>query len=259
MSRRSRRAAELDALAELDVTEAPTALAASRAPFLIGVRHHSAALAAAMPRLLESFAPTVVLLELPADLGPWLEWLGAPDLVAPVALSATGPDGSLSFYPFADFSPELAAVRWARGAGVPVRAIDRPVSARELHDGEPPRAGALLARLEGGDDTEALWDTLVEARAPSEPEDLRRAALSFGWLLRADTQHGGGVAPEDRAREANMRAATRRALEEPGARVCAVVGAFHANALLERPVGEVAAAEPARRVHADYTQLVGAL
>lgn len=259
MSRARRRAAELDALAELDVTEAPTALAASRAPFLIGVRHHSAALAAAMPRLLESFAPTVVLLELPADLGPWLEWLGAPDLVAPVALSATGPDGSLSFYPFADFSPELAAVRWARGAGVPVRAIDRPVSARELHDGEPPRAGELLARLEGGDDTEALWDTLVEARAPSEPEDLRRAALSFGWLLRADTQHGGGIAPEDRAREANMRAATRRALAEAGARVCAVVGAFHANALLERPVGEVAAADDARPVRADYTQLVGAL
>lgn len=215
-----------------------------------------------MPRLLDSFSPTVVLLELPADLGAWLEWLGSPELFAPVALSATGPDGSLSFYPFADFSPELAAIRWARSAGVPVRAIDRPVSARPIHgEGEPPRAGRLLARLEDGADTEALWDRLVEARAPGEPEDLRRAALSFGWLLRADTLDGGGIAPEDAAREAHMRAATRHALSEEGARVCAVVGAFHANALLERPVFEAAPSgpegEPQERV--ERTEMVGAL
>lgn len=228
-------------LADLDPRHVPDALAASRRPFLVGVRHHSAALAAAMPALLESFSPTVVLIELPADLGAWIPWLGSPELVAPVALSATSPDGSLSFYPFADFSPELAAIRWARRSNVPVEAIDRPVSAREIPGPvDSPRAGRLVGRLEGGNDTEALWDTMVEARAPSVPEDLRRAALSFGWLLRADTLHGGEIPPEDAEREAHMRACIARANAKEGSRVCAVVGAFHANALLEQPVLEKA-------------------
>jgi len=231
------------ALSGLDPRAAPETLASSRAPLLVGVRHHSPALAAAMPKILAAFAPTVVLIELPHDLAPWLPWLGSPELVAPVALSATSPDGALAFYPFADFSPELAAIRWARAAGVRVDAIDRPVSSKPLPDAEPgaaPRAGRLLARLEGGDDTGELWDTLVEARAPGDPEQLRRAALAFGWLMRADSLHGGGIPPEDAAREAHMRSHVYRALATPGSRVCAVVGAFHANALIEAPIVELA-------------------
>ncbi len=227
------------ALKELAPEASLEALAASTAPWIIGVRHHSPALAAAMPKLLDSFQPTVVLLELPYDLDPWLRWLGSPELVAPVALSATSPDGGLAFYPFADFSPELSAVRWAHGKGVPCVAIDRPVAAKPITGREDaPRAGRLVARLEGGEDTGELWDTLVESRAPGSPEALRRAALGFGWLLRADTLHGGGVPAEDAAREAHMRSHVARALETRGAKVVAVVGAFHANALLARPLHE---------------------
>ncbi len=219
---------------ELGPRAAPDALAASSAPHLIGVRHHSAALAAAMPKLLEAFAPTRVLIELPADLGAWLPWLGAPDLEAPVALSATGP-GGLAFYPFADFSPELVAIRWALGRGVPVEAIDRPVAARAVVELTTPTEGALP---DSGSFTAHDWDTLVEARAPAEPEALRRAALAFGWLLRAEALRGGGVRLEDQLREAHMRRCVQRALAEPGARVCAIIGAFHANALLEVPLLE---------------------
>jgi len=226
-------------LADLDPKAAPQALAASREPYLIGVRHHSAALAAAMPELLTAFAPTVVLVELPADLGHWLPWLGSPELGAPVALSATGIDGALSFYPFADFSPELAAIRWANQHGIPVEAMDRPTGAEPVRGEEDsPRAGHLLSRVEDGGDVEAIWDRMVEAHAPGRADDLRRAALSFGWLLRADTLHGGGIPPEDRARERYMRAVTERARAVKGARVAVVVGAFHANALLPRPVLE---------------------
>ncbi|MCG5468920.1 DUF5682 family protein [Micromonospora sp. LAH09] len=81
---------------------------------LIGVRHHSPVLAAAIPALLEAAAPDAVLVELPADMQPWLTWLAHPDTQAPVALAAAdgGEGGPLAFYPFADFSPELAALRW---------------------------------------------------------------------------------------------------------------------------------------------------
>ncbi len=88
-------------------------LAECRAPFLIGVRHHSAALARVMPELLAQFRPKSVLVEMPPEFEPWLEYLGRSDLETPVALAACDETRLISFYPLADFSPELAAIRWA--------------------------------------------------------------------------------------------------------------------------------------------------
>src|SRR5947209_11598911 len=88
-------------------------LADCRAPLLIGVRHHSAALARVMPKLLADFKPKAVLVEMPPDFQPWLPYLGQDDLEAPVALAACDETRLISFYPLADFSPELAAIRWA--------------------------------------------------------------------------------------------------------------------------------------------------
>jgi hypothetical protein len=42
-------------------------LAECRAPFLIGVRHHSAALARVMPKFLADFGPESVLVEMPPE------------------------------------------------------------------------------------------------------------------------------------------------------------------------------------------------
>ncbi len=246
-------------LRELDPTVAVSALLAERAPMLVGVRHHSPALAASMPGLLDSLDPTVLMIELPADLGAWLPWLSSKELVAPVALSATGDDGELFFYPFADFSPELAALRWARERGVRATAIDRPVSARSIRaPDESPRAGRLLARLPQDEDCD-MWDAMVESRAPgSTPEELRRAALSFGWLLRADSLQGGGIPREDAAREAHMRAHVDRELEA-GERPCAVIGAFHAAALVRRPIKEDPPPAPVNELVSAVHPRVGAL
>ncbi|MFF4389543.1 DUF5682 family protein [Streptomyces sp. NPDC001552] len=113
-----------------DPRAAVDALAAAREPYLIGVRHHSPALAAVMPALLDASGADVVCVELPAEFQPWLEHLADPETVAPVALAGTGEDGRLAFYPFADFSPELAAIRWARAAGAAVICCDLPLSDR---------------------------------------------------------------------------------------------------------------------------------
>ncbi len=222
--------------------EALARLARSNTPFLVGVRHHSPACAAAVPKLLDSFAPTRVLVELPADLARFLPWLGHPELEAPVALAAVHADGRAhSFFPFADFSPELAAIRWATAAGVPVEACDRPCSERD----EPASARETQAPDEGPDPpsllaawlaaagvahSEELWDVVVEARAEAhEPEATRRAALLFGWAHREHARARGGVPKSDLERESYMRAFVARAA---GERVAAVVGAFHAAALL---------------------------
>ncbi|TQM78418.1 VWA domain containing CoxE-like protein [Saccharothrix saharensis] len=205
-----------------------------RHPYLIGVRHHSPALAAVVPALLDEFAPEVLLVELPQELGEWLPFLADPDLVTPVALSGASPGGELAFYPFADFSPELAAIRWARRNGVEVRPCDLPLALRgEGHRARERSASPLTDALRGattGRDGDDLWDRLVEAAAPGQtPEAVRRAALLVGWAFRQDAV----VDPYDLRREAWM----RRAVRDVGDRRCAaVVGSFHAAALLDGPV-----------------------
>ncbi|MEH0528649.1 DUF5682 family protein [Streptomyces stelliscabiei] len=111
-----------------DPREAVAALADSAAPYLLGVRHHSPALAAAVPALLDASGAEVVCVELPADFQHWLPHLAAPGTLAPVALAGASEGGRLGFYPFADFSPELAALRWARERGVEVVCCDLPMS-----------------------------------------------------------------------------------------------------------------------------------
>ncbi|MYS77786.1 hypothetical protein GTY88_46300, partial [Streptomyces sp. SID5926] len=70
-------------------------------PYLIGIRHHSPALAVAVPRLLDAADAEVVCVELPADFQPWLPYLADPRTVAPVALSGAHQDGRLGLYPLA--------------------------------------------------------------------------------------------------------------------------------------------------------------
>ncbi|MFB9352497.1 DUF5682 family protein, partial [Streptomyces heliomycini] len=240
--------------------EALAALTGPSAPYLVGVRHHAPSLAAALPALLDDAEPQVLLVELPAEMQQWLPWLGHEETRAPVALAAApgeGGDGGPAFYPFADFSPELAAVRWAARHGVPVVACDLPLADRAWTDGRratgtgsggPGLATALRTRLTGrpGDD---LWDRLVETCAPgSPPEALRRAALLTGWALREDAAASGGVPELDLRRERWMRARLAEATAR-GERAAVVVGAFHAPALLRRDTGEedTTATDDARR------------
>ncbi|MFE6865104.1 DUF5682 family protein [Kitasatospora sp. NPDC057692] len=225
-------------------------------PYLIGVRHHAPSLSAVVPALLDAAAPEVLLVELPAEFQPWLDLLADEATKAPVALAAApaadrsderadgigaeaGHGTGLAFYPFADFSPELAALRWARRHGVETVACDLPLAVRARYTerertgsgARPGVADALRHRLTGRDDDEDLWDRLVETAAPgSAPEAVRRAALLVGWALRRDAEDGPGVDPYDLRREAWMRERIREA-GAGGRRVAAVIGAFHAPAL----------------------------
>jgi Mg-chelatase subunit ChlD len=206
-----------------------------------------------IPGLLDRFGPQRLLIELPADLQQWIEWLGHAELEAPVALAGADVEGEgLSFYPFADFSPELAAIRWASARGVPIEAFDLPMAARGSRRVRPPRevgpasASLLTAFCRAGDaaDVESLWDRLIEARAAiAAGEELRRAALLFGVALRLDAARGAGVDDEDLRREGHMR---ERLAARSRERIAAVVGAFHAAALLPEPVLWSAPNSPAK-------------
>ncbi|MGW3296837.1 DUF5682 family protein [Streptomyces xiamenensis] len=229
-----------------DAARARDVLAELTAPagaLLIGVRHHAPSLATALPALLDAAEPDVLHVELPADLQDWLPWLADAQTRAPVALAAVPPDPTdgtgitgPAFYPFADFSPELVALRWAARRGVPAVAADLPLSdpawrhPRRTGTGRPGLEHAMRAGLTGRD-SDDLWDRLVEVGAPgSSPEAVRRAALLAGWALRRDAEDGAGIDPLDLRRERWMRSGLAGAADR-GHRAAAVIGAFHAPAL----------------------------
>ncbi|WP_030855932.1 DUF5682 family protein [Streptomyces sp. NRRL S-37] len=202
--------------------------AARTEPYLIGVRHHSPALAVAVPRLLDAADAEAVCVELPADFQPWLPYLSDPRTTAPVALAGAYEDGRLRLYPLADFSPELAAIRWAWDRGAEVICCDLPLTAPEWTTG-PEAAGTETS----GADVDDLWDRTVEALAPgSAPDAVRRAALAFGLAVRRDREARGGIAALGLAREAHMRRAVAAA-GAGGRRVAAVTGAFHVPGLTD--------------------------
>ncbi|MCA9063566.1 MAG: VWA domain-containing protein [Planctomycetaceae bacterium] len=210
-------------------------LAACQQPLLIGIRHHSAAMSRVVPELLDRFAPEVLLLELPPEFTEWLPWLVHPDTQTPIALSGCRHSvDDLFFYPFADFSPELVAVRWALQRQIPIELFDLPIASRS--DARPrshrPSRGLLQRLMERteSDDTGKLWDRLVETRAPaSTAEQVRKAALLFGWAVRwndaAPTEY-------DCRREQYMRSRIAAIGDQ---RCAAIIGAYHAAALLPEP------------------------
>ncbi|GAA3923169.1 DUF5682 family protein [Actinomadura viridis] len=175
---------------------------------VFGVRHHGPGSARAVRRALEDFTPDAVLVEGPPEADPIVALAGDPEMVPPVALlayapgrapagGASGGSGGASggterqaaFWPFAEFSPEWQAIRYALGAGVPVRFCDLPAGHQLVQDTGDPDAdpGEPAAPGDPGEP--------AEPAAPGEPagpgdrghEPAERAIRldPLGWLARA--------------------------------------------------------------------------
>ena len=99
---------------------------------VFGVRHHGPGCARSLKRALEELQPDVIALEAPADVQPALELAGHDEMQPPVALLVTQKDepGRSLVFPLAEFSPEWQTLRWASEAGVPVQAMDLPITHR---------------------------------------------------------------------------------------------------------------------------------
>ncbi len=83
----------------------------------------------------------------------------------------------------------------------------------------------LLARTYS-EDSGKLWERLIETPGMlADPESIRRAALLFGWAVREDSS---SIPLRDLLRESAMRQAIREAPEHS----VALIGSFHASALL---------------------------
>lgn len=201
---------------------------------VFGIRHHGPGSARALERALHAVPPDLLLVELPGDVQPLLRWIGRDDLVPPVALLGYLPSdpSTAVFLPFAAFSPEWVALRWALSAGVEVQAIDLPlrhVLAGHFDDERSVRDPvAELAAAAGDDDPERWWDDAIEHRgASADPLAPFEAVAAAMGQLRGPEASGRF----EQQREAWMRQAIRKASRDEGRSIAVVCGAWHVPAL----------------------------
>ncbi|GGR53611.1 MULTISPECIES: DUF5682 family protein [Streptomyces] len=135
------------------MTGARESTAYDAGPLLLGVRHHGPGSARAVRAALEAARPAVVLIEGPPEADPLIPLAADPGLRPPVALLAHAVDepGRSAFWPFAEFSPEWVAIRWALDHGVPARFIDLPATHTLAWAREEGESGAGGHEGAGGD------------------------------------------------------------------------------------------------------------
>ncbi|MFI9249186.1 DUF5682 family protein [Streptomyces sp. NPDC053069] len=122
-------------------------------PLLLGVRHHGPGSARAVRAALDAARPAAVLIEGPPEADALIPLAADPELRPPVALLAHAVDepGRSAFWPFAEFSPEWVAIRWALEQDVPAHFIDLPAAHTLAWEEERGERGE-----EGGQDDPAV-------------------------------------------------------------------------------------------------------
>ncbi|MEV7026427.1 DUF5682 family protein [Kitasatospora sp. NPDC093558] len=219
---------------------------------LLGVRHHGPGSARAVGAALAQLAPDAVLVEGPPEADGIVGLAAEKDMVPPVALLAHAVDdpARAAFWPYAEFSPEWVAIRYAVERELPVRFIDLPAAYGFAAEpgtaaGPEPAAGpgtaddtsadpiALLAEAAGHDDPERWWEDVVEHRTPGADALAPFAAVAEAMAaLRAE---GLAESRRDLVREAYMRQRIRAARRAGHRRIAVVCGAFHVPALAQLP------------------------
>lgn len=131
-----------------------------------GIRHHGPGCARSLVRALEDWQPTAVLIEGPPEADDLLAAAAHADMTPPVALLGYCPErpGVASFYPFAEFSPEWQAIRWALAAGAAVQFIDLPWAQQLALEAEA--CEAAKSRPAQGADADA--ETVTDAAEPAD-------------------------------------------------------------------------------------------
>jgi len=226
---------------------------------LFGIRHHGPGSAALLKGALDALDPVCVLIEGPPEGDALIPYASLPGMAPPLAMLfyATDDAANAMFAPFAEFSPEWMAMRWALAKGREVRFIDWPAAvslalsqaARETPpedeatvEAPAPRDRAdpldVLAQAAGYGDGEAFWNGLIEqhggqGQSPLSVFEAIAAAMTEARRHQADVE---GLSETERLREdrreAFMRGHIRDAVKRHDGDIAVVVGAWHVGGLL---------------------------
>lgn len=215
---------------------------------VFGIRHHGPGSARRLQKALREWAPDCLLVEAPQDAEKSLQQILLSGFETPVALLMYNPSdfSEASYLPFAKFSPEWQAVRFALKKEIPVLAMDlpmsiqlawqqdkqmalemtRPMVAEEELEGLRRDPLGTLAQLAGYADSERWWEHAFEQY--EDDLEVFTAVNSMMRTLREATQTV--EKPETLLREAYMRKVLRKAAKEHE-KIAVVCGAWHAPVL----------------------------
>lgn len=201
---------------------------------LFGIRHHGPGSARRLLQSLHDWKPDCLLLECPADGQGALDLIGDAGLIPPLAMliySPRQPDIS-AHLPFARFSPEWLAARYATSHHVPLIAMDLPWGIQIHLKEEPSWSGqrdpfGIVAKTMGYSDTERWWEYYFEQIHGDE--DLFPAIGQLMTEIRSemDDEKDTGLL----MREAWMRRTIREFLHRGYQRIAVVCGAYHVPGL----------------------------
>lgn len=167
-----------------------------------GIRHHGPGCARSLVRAFEQLQPDCVLVEGPPEAEGVLAALLHEQMQPPVALLSYCPDepARAVYHPFAVFSPEWQALRWALAQQVPVSFIDLPLThqlalakareeeqaqAQAAAEEEAEAAAAQAAeRTDDTDDTDAAVEA-VETVETAETAEPHYRSDPLDWLAQA--------------------------------------------------------------------------
>lgn len=238
---------------------------------LLPVRHHSPACARQVQRVIQEWQPEAVLIEGPDTACPLISAMLDPDTRAPFAVYYSYDDtaGAVSeekekyrcYYPFLDYSPELAALRAGNARGAYVAFIDLPygdiLAASQagkglLQEGEKSNynddyllsRNAYLQRLcekTGLRSFDEFWEKYFELEGlTQDSETWFDNLLTYCRQARESTpaeqlQEEGCLAREAYMTKKILEAAKQLAEKAPEPhRILVVTGGFHTPALAER-------------------------
>lgn len=149
---------------------------------IFGIRHHGPGSARLLPDALGDYKPDVVLIEGPPDADALIPLAAEKDMAPPVALLLYDAQelSRAAFYPFAEFSPEWQAMRFALKRRAEVRFMDLPMAhvfgLRQLGDADDSRG-------EDEDDSEAVGaetEPGIDPAARLRADPLGHLALAAG-------------------------------------------------------------------------------
>ncbi|MCQ6561539.1 DUF5682 family protein [Paenibacillus mendelii] len=227
-------------------------------PILFGVRHLSPAGSWHLLELLNQLKPDIVLVEGPSDLTDQLVHLCAQETKPPIAIMAyseTVPIRTI-LYPFAVYSPEYQAIKWANEHQRACRFIDLPSSVflaiqekraviEQRQASEEPKAGTSaveaaepslnvnkgIAEITGEDSQETFWERHFEHNMGSGA--YSQGANEYGRQLREWRDEDPLDEAENLLREAYMKHQIELAIAEGYSpeKIVVVTGAYHVDGI----------------------------
>ena len=220
-----------------------------------GIRHHGPGSAKSLKKALQKSPPDLLLVEGPPDANNLIENIADEALIPPLAILVYNPSdlAQAAYFPFAKFSPEWQAIKYALKCDIPVRFMDLPQAFNYSLDQEEKNQKQLsialekkasskdsadtrkllrdplayIAEIAGYDDSERWWEISFE-RSENE-EAIFPAIIDLMSALRNELNR---PSPDrEILREAFMRKTIRQGIKEGYQNIAVVCGAWHSPVL----------------------------